>query len=329
METLTHQFVDYIAKVAGLPAVWGTAVSRRLPQYLNQQYDLREIVIGKHHFWGVLLKDASDFRPVAFVKHLRQLIPAETALDGYCLVAEGLPGYTRRRLVERQIPFVVPDQQIFWPALGVAAQALKATRRTPQVDVCTPAAQAVLIYALNGHVKTPTTPKVLAKELGYAGMSMTRALDELEALGLGRITRDGRERLLDFPEDKRTLWDAASPFLRSPVRKTVRIREGQLSANLCLMAGETALAELSMLAPPKEPSYALSREDWKRLADQVELVPIEDVGTCRIQLWRYDPALFTQTGCVDPFSLYLSLRDETDERVESALEEMMERMKWS
>jgi hypothetical protein len=45
-------------------------------------------------------------------------------------------------------------------------------------------------------------------------------------------------------------------------------------------------------------------------------------------LWRYPPALFAEHGIVDRLSLYLSLKDDHDERTETALEEMMEKFNW-
>ena len=47
-----------------------------------------------------------------------------------------------------------------------------------------------------------------------------------------------------------------------------------------------------------------------------------------IEVWWYPPALFAERGIVDPFSLYLSLKADHDERTEAALEEMMEKFQW-
>jgi hypothetical protein len=113
------------------------------------------------------------------------------------------------------------------------------------------------------------------------------------------------------------------------VRDIKRIKEEQFPLHMRLTAGETALAQRSMLTPPKEPVYALWSKRWKELAKTVKTLPIEDEGTCKIQIWRYDPNLFARENRVDPFSLYLSLQHEDDERVETALEEMMEKMEWS
>jgi hypothetical protein len=44
--------------------------------------------------------------------------------------------------------------------------------------------------------------------------------------------------------------------------------------------------------------------------------------------FRYPPTIFAENGIVDPFSLYLSLKADQDEGTETALEEMMEKVKW-
>ncbi|GEM_PF-3944963 len=42
-----------------------------------------------------------------------------------------------------------------------------------------------------------------------------------------------------------------------------------------------------------------------------------------IEIWKYDPELFAREGVVDPLSLYMSLKDTKDERVEMALEQQV------
>ena len=42
----------------------------------------------------------------------------------------------------------------------------------------------------------------------------------------------------------------------------------------------------------------------------------------------YPPALFAEHGIVDPLSLYLSHKADHDERTETALEKMMEEVRW-
>lgn len=328
MEKPERQFEDYVKTVSGHPATWGPPVPATLPQFLKQRYTLFDAAVGGRHFLGIYLRDNEDFKPATFEKHLRQLDQILPDFAGYCVIAQGLPGYVRQRMVERGIPFVDIGRQLYWPELGVAYQQKKRKGTLPAVDTISPATQAVLIYALNGGVPQPVTPKELAGQLGYTAMTLSRALDEIERVQLGTVKREGRERLL-LPEKKESLWSRVNPWLKSPVRAIERIEEQQLPKDWRLAAGETALAQWSMLTPPREPVYALWSKSWKKLSETVKTIPIEDEGTCKIQLWRYDPKLFAWENSVDPFSLYLSLQHEGDERVEAALAEMMEKMKWS
>jgi len=76
--------------------------------------------------------------------------------------------------------------------------------------------------------------------------------------------------------------------------------------------------------------YALSREDWKALRQRHKSieVPAQDPDASEVEVWSYPPVLFAEDGIVDPLSLYLSLKEDHDERTETALEEMMEKFKW-
>jgi DNA-binding MarR family transcriptional regulator len=329
MEKLLQHFAEYISEMSGQTVIWGEDMPTRLPQYLSQQYSLKKIFIDNRCFLGVLLKEGAKFQPSVFEKHMRKILAdVSQEVEGYCLIARDLPSYIRQRLVERHISFVVPGRQLYWPELGLLVQSRKNKIAPVPVAKVSPATQAVLICALVGTMPSPSTPKTLAEKLGYSTMTMSRALDEIEANKLGRVEREARERLLDFPQSRRDLWEQSLPYLRSPVRETIHLKEDHLPINLRLKAGQTALAAMSMLVPPKEPVYALGREGWKKIANKVEEIPVEDVGTCRLQLWRYDPWLFATEGRVDCFSLYLSMKDERDERIESALQEMMEEKLW-
>ena len=73
--------------------------------------------------------------------------------------------------------------------------------------ILSPATQTVIIYALIHKNDQKFIPSELAKELGYSAMTMTRALDELESLGIGEIFQKGRERFLHFMKDKLALWE--------------------------------------------------------------------------------------------------------------------------
>ena len=95
-------------------------------------------------------------------------------------------------------------------------------------------------------------------------------------------------------------------------------------------AGLSALAHYSMLAEPENSSIALSREVWKSLQKKatVRRTLADEPGALTVEVWNYTPTLFAQDGWVDRLSLYLSLKDTEDERVQDALDQMLEELPW-
>jgi len=51
-------------------------------------------------------------------------------------------------------------------------------------------------------------------------------------------------------------------------------------------------------------------------------------GENTVQVWRYDPHILSENGKVDKLSLYLSLRDNADDRIQIELENMLNEIKW-
>ncbi len=110
---------------------------------------------------------------------VRSLIRIE--VDRLCVAAHSLPTYVRKRLIEKGISFVVPGVQMYLPALGMDMRSRAVRQKPLTVDRFSPATQVVLIYWLLGRIEGVVTPLELSKWLGYSAMTMSRAVDELEA----------------------------------------------------------------------------------------------------------------------------------------------------
>lgn len=326
---MSNQLQKYLADATGLEVRHKPVASDHLPQYLRQPYDLYQLIVGPQQFLGVSVREIADLKPATFEKHLAKLWPDGSAMwAGYCLIVQSMPGYLRKRLVERGIPYVIPDYELYWPAIGVLTKA-----RRPRGSFSStlgahlgPAAQLLVLLGLSGAVQQPRTPKELAYTLNYTAMTMTRAFNELEANELAQVVRQGRERHLSFVLSKRALWKKALPMLRNPCKETVRVMKTALqkSEAAIYLAGEHALAEQSMLASPQEAVYALPANIWRSVREMLEIIPIEEPGTCVVQIWRYDPKILAEGKYVDKFSLWLSLQNSGDERVTQALERLIE-----
>lgn len=324
MEPLAKDLEHYLSEVTGLKVTANLLGRTELPYFFSRLYALYHLDIGNTSFTAVFLKQEDEFKPAQFIKHMRQAPSIDT--DEICVVAHTLPSYVRKRLIEKSIAFVIPRVQMYLPAMGMELRPRARRKQPVVVEQFSPATQAVLIHGLLGRAQGAVTPLALSQQLGYSAMTMSRALNELEISQIVQVERVGRERLVSFSGDRRAIWLQALPRLRNPVSHTARILEHDLSPQDVQPAGITALSRGSMLDEPAYPEYAVSRDAWKvmeRLG--VKTIPVEEPGTCVLQVWRYDPKVLEVDGQVDPFSLYLSVQNETDERVEMALEAMMER----
>lgn len=91
--------------------------------------------------------------------------------------------------------------------------------------------------------------------------------------------------------------------------------------NELLKSGYEALSFYSMISPPDLKYYATSEiSRWEALSTNHLY---DQDGQAALQLYRYDPRILSKNRYVDVLSLYLSLREDMDERIEEAREEML------
>jgi DNA-binding MarR family transcriptional regulator len=319
-----EQYLDQTLGVTVALSPWPG--STRLAPFLRELYSFRETrLLGTP---CLLMVDAGQQEQAAVVirKHMTQ-VRAKWP-DEIIYVRAGLTPYNRKRLVEQKVPFVIPGNQMYLPMLGVDfRERFKQLLAAP--NHFSPATQAMVIHWLLKGTYEPLTPAQMAKTLGYTTMTMTRAFSELEAVELGEVSRHGKERRLRFVEAKNSIWAKAQPFLRNSVTKRLCIPQPH-RAHEGIQAGLEALAHYSMLAPPGHPVVAVYGQDpkWLPLWHNKTSIPSQDPDALEVEVWSYKPSLFADQGVVDRLSLYLSLKDNEDERVQAALAEIIGRIEW-
>lgn len=327
MSKLINQLEHYLREALGIrvaPHPWPK--TSQLPQYLRDRYLFFQMdVLGKP---CVLMVDADEAAqtPAVIGKHLQQVRSREDVEAVY--VRNAVTSYNRRRLIEQKVPFIVPGNQMYLPLLGLdLREHLKRLRG--KKPLFSPSTQALIMYVLWHHRAETVTPAEIAHRLGYSAMTMTRAFDELEAAGIGEHSVLGKERHLRFAETGKSLWEKVLPYLNTPVRKRIYVASSPRTRN-DILAGQSALAQYTMLAEPKAHVVALSADEWKARMkrDKILELALPEPGAFEIELWKYAPAHFAHEGKVDRLSLYLSLKDSTDERVQSALDELLKGMEW-
>lgn len=327
MQAQLYQLERYVHDALGIAVTTTPWRGReRLPHFLKELYGFAETNLLGLPCLLVVDTSSAGQSPAALRKHMDLLRTKQNTDVIY--VRASVTAYNRKRLMEHKVPFIVPGNQMYLPMLAIDLREHFRRLRSEPLTF-SPSTQAVVIHALLRGAEQVFIPLEMAQRLGYSAMTMTRAFDELEVANLGEVTVNGRERCLRFTPSRQEIWTKAQPFLRSPVSKRLFIRDAKNGAG-GVRAGLSALAQYSMLAPPAYTTYALSREDWKsqRQRHKAVVVPNQESDANEIEVWSYPPALFAERDVVDPLSLYLSLKDNPDERIESSLDEMMRKLGW-
>ena len=257
---------------------------------------------------------------------------AKPEFDGIVVYsAERLAARFRARLIEGGVAFAVPGNQLFVPELATDLREHFRGPKPQRPDRLSPSGQLVLFFhLLEGEQARQWTPTELTEPLRYSIMTMSRAFDELAAVGLAQIERRGRKKLLSFRAEGRLLIDSAKTLLIRPARRLDHIRWLKEPPGLPL-AGEHALARLSDLSPPSAPPvYAVTPEQMRDFLADGWAVPREaDYDSdATLATWRYDPRVLARNGLVDPLSLFAQFWDDPDERMSMAVDRLLERWTW-
>ena len=333
LDSLVNELLKYLDELGAPTArpLPDDAAKESLPIFLSQIYDVyRAKVFGR----TLVLLISTQAEPPTPSELEKQLTVAERILESpVVFVFQELPSFLRQRLVRRRIPFLVPERQAYLPlALIDLRESPKGGSRVEiKQDVLSAPAQALVLYKIQKKEGNEPWPlNQWGEVLGYSRSTMTRVYRELTSASICAPTSKGRYSLLTFMETSQDLWQAAIPFLESPVRTRERVRVLDETIQL-YDAGLTALSHITMMMDSREPVKAMSSGAFRAACEERRIEPTAypDDDTIQIERWKYAPGLLSPDGInVDHLSLYLSLRDDPDERVQVSLRELLEEVKW-
>lgn len=218
----------------------------------------------------------------------------------------------RDRLIDRGVYFVVSGKYAFLPYLIF-------NRKTGDrllADRFSPMQQRLLLCHLQKESFTEKTISEISSMTGSTYVSTAKAIALFEEIGLCTIKMQGKTKIIMFPEDKRQTWEKSKAKMISPIKESFYTDEMHCEYPVC---GINALSRYTAINPEAEAMYAISQEDIPR----IHSIDHEE-GKAIVQVWKYPP--IETNGCVDPLSLYLSLKDDKDPRVEKELEKLIEQL---
>jgi len=310
---------DYLDKLLHIKAeVAEFTQTDSLPLYIRNNYIFNVMKLAGVECLVAKPKENVNF---AALRKQQMLLKNETGME--CVLCfEKLNQYAKNKMTAEGMPFIIEAKQVYMPFLGIAIG--QHDRQLTEIGKISFLTQKLLLTAIYQHWS-----KVFLFEaaglLKVSDMSISRSFDELEALGLSLIAREGKGRCFMWNGSKRQLWDLAFSFLCDPVNKTFSLATG-IDDKRLILSGISALCHYSMLADNVYQTFAVTKAAAREMQLNKQVcVPTGEVPAMVIQVLHYNIP-FDDGKVIDPLTAVLSITqaEKSDPRVEVAIDEILE-----
>ena len=300
----------------------------QLPLYLKGSYVLYTgSIVEQNVIWAKLKSDV-HFTPDQIKKQGQQL--QQFLGLPIVFVFDEIESWERKRIIERRISFVQPFRQVYIPEFLLQLNDTKQSsenKAESSFKYLTPPAQCVLLYHLEVASLEKLPFKEIAKKVQYSTMTVSRIIQELHRFEIIEI-EGVKEKSIRFKSLGKELWRNILPILSSPIRE-VWFTDQILNNNDFRIGGDSALSNFTMLSESNRKTYVIGKDEFRSMKTLGTLRGLDKkYGDNRIEVWLYNPAILSENKNVDKLSLYLSMKQEEDERVKGALEDLINEIQW-
>ncbi|MCF0207225.1 MAG: hypothetical protein HUK15_07345 [Bacteroidales bacterium] len=313
---LITKCIDYIKRFLGQEIRIVPSSSDKvkvIPLAVRANYDFFEGELLGQEVSFILAKDYDEFTPGQINKHQKLI---SNQLDRTAImVFDSLALYNMNRLMSKKVNFIVPYKQAFMPELLVAVH--KQPAISQEIKVIPPFAQVILLWQLLRGGLEGLDTRTIACRIGITQATAYRSMNWLAKKDLVKMIGE-KEKIVRFCAEGKALWDEAAKVCISPIEKIVYTDDNieGIKTNI------EALSEMTMMNNDGRHYIAMTRDELKATKALVDT----KYGDNCVEVWRYDPKILAKDGVSDPLSLYLSLRDNEDDRIQIELEHLIEKL---
>lgn len=296
----------------------------RLPLFLSKSAMYYSAKVDHRSILLIWLKNNRNFAETSNIsKQIRAYVESESQL---LFVLNDSTSYLRTKLIENRIAFVRPGRQVYAPFLGLIYSETRPTkpisRQEDPIDkMLTPSSLSLYLHLiLNGF---ESRQQDTAFKLELSRMTLHRAYRELEQARL--ILRDEKTQKLSLPLDWKQQLKVNREKFKDPIRHVYYVDKAFIPDSVLkylVESGESALSHYTMLSEPRHERYAVTTKTWEKIKSDIVLIPSLDEETVIIEVWSI--AIPHRDKVVDPIALVFTMKDETDPRIDLALDQMIQ-----
>lgn len=309
---------------------------KSLPVYMTQTYQFYR---GELYRNELIFAEPKDLENLSVMQTEKQFIQLKKTFGHIILFLPQITAYNRKRLIEKGLNFIVPGKQLFLPDLLIDLRETELAEHTKRkYKSLLPSAQFLVIYhIIHRYDKWQLENnafKDIAKRTGYSPMAITKAVENLKDEEIINVIGE-KEKFIRFRLDRAQLWHELikRKLFINPVLRKVYF-DTMPKPHFKLLAGASALPEYSDMNPSRQQNYAIDKTTFYDLLEKNSFDNLnENEGKFSLEVWKYNPLKLVaelphDLAVVDPLSLYLSLQGHTDERIEMALDQIVNKYIW-
>ena len=280
-------------------------IQKILPIVIKSNYDCYSAAIMGIDICLCFAKDEKSITPSKIQLHLQML--AQLINKPCIIVLEDIPSYNIKRLIDQRVNFIIIGKQMYVPSLMLDLRKMPAKDKDIK-DQIPPLAQCMILYVLQGKNLIATISEI-TELFGVSYSTANRAVRWLQSKGFVFTGRTNKNIQFLFLGNE--LWDKALPYLISPIEKNIRTNYQPTNA---LISGCSVFSD-------KMKTYAIYKDASKDISETIN-------GDYTIEVWKYNPMILSNDKKhVDYLSLYLSLKDNTDEESSSIANKLIKEVK--
>lgn len=307
-------YIEDVLKVAVSCQSW--KYKNKLPLFMIDKYDIKKVKIGNIDTIFLFVKSSLDSIPV-LKKHISKIQKLE-CLPVVFVLKSNIRTFIEY-LIQEGISFIVPYKQIYLPFMGMM---LKDNYNFTDNDKFLPSTQVVLFYYFYKQEKKLYIKEII-KYTGFSGMTITRAIRQLEQTGYFFLEKAGTQKILCSKYSPKELYEQLSSYLISPVRKIKYVSSIEIDKKSLCLSGLSALSSMTMINPDLVECFAVKDNLSKWKGSDILLNPLNQV---KIEIWKYSPFILAKDNIVDPLSLIMTLKNENDEHIQEAVESLLKKV---
>lgn len=314
------EVTNYIADFLGFEAdavEMASSELKRVPIALAANYSFFNAAFLEQSVVFACAKNPEDCSPVQLAKH--QELLGNLFQRTVIFVLAQIESYNLTRLTRARVNFIAPGKIIFVPSMMMLLRNVSANTKEER-ETMPPVSQLLVLYHLQKQKLDGMDASKLADLTGMAYSTIIKAINWLSKNQIVTLS-EGKQKFIQFVFEGKSLWEKALPLMTSPIERTLFSDADLIDA---YKAGESAMGEYTMLAEPATPVVAVSKNFAQQNRQQLD----SKHGVTQVQVWCYNPALLADGVNVDRLSLYLSMKDSADERVQMECDTLINEMKW-